>query len=201
MKKNLFNNAFFGKAYKTRDGRNAIFLRTFVSNGYNYYVSTGELEYSVKEDGKVDKNLYPHAEDIISEWQELLVVKCKWQEYYDYHIMMPNGEGHVRVSFFDDETIISDLYVAEEHRCKGYATILLDKVDELLDGRKAVIYPLEEWQREWYKQRGYAIGVEKSIDEEELNKLAEEAITSRFEYTKHTEREAFKTGYRKAKEE
>lgn len=68
--KSMFENAYFGKPYKTRNESKAIFLRTFVCNGYNYYVSTGELEYSVREDGKVDKNLYPYAEDIVSEWQE-----------------------------------------------------------------------------------------------------------------------------------
>lgn len=67
---NIFENAYFGKLYKTRDGRKVVFLRTFVCNGYKHYVSTGELEYSVREDGKVDKNLYPYEEDIVSEWQE-----------------------------------------------------------------------------------------------------------------------------------
>lgn len=70
MEKNIFENAFFGKAYKTRDGRKVIFLRTFVGHGYNHYVSTGDLEYSVREDGKVDKHLYPYEEDIVSEWEE-----------------------------------------------------------------------------------------------------------------------------------
>lgn len=67
---NIFENAYLGKAYKTRDCKKVIFLRTFVCNGYKHYVSTGELEYSVREDGKVDKNLFPYEEDIVSEWSE-----------------------------------------------------------------------------------------------------------------------------------
>lgn len=39
-----------------------------------------------------------------------------------------------------------------------------------------------------------------NINEEELDKLAEESVPSRFEYTKYTEIESFKEGYRKAKE-
>lgn len=66
----IFKNAYFGKAYRTRDGRKAIFLRTFVAHGYNHYVSTGDLEYAVRENGKVNKHLYPYEEDIVSEWQE-----------------------------------------------------------------------------------------------------------------------------------
>ena len=72
--------------------------------------------------------------------------------------MMPLGEAHVRVPFFRDETIISDLFVDEKYRNKGYATILLNKVDELLNGKQATIYPLEHWQKLWYEKRGYIIG-------------------------------------------
>lgn len=72
--------------------------------------------------------------------------------------MMPSGEAHVRVSFFQNEIIISDLFVDEKYRNKGYATILLNKVDELLNGKQATIYPLEPWQKLWYEKRGYIIG-------------------------------------------
>lgn len=65
--------------------------------------------------------------------------------------------GHVRVSFFENEIIISDLFVNKECRNKGYATALLDEVDRLLDGRKASITPLNDWTKEWYLSRGYII--------------------------------------------
>ena len=50
------------------------------------------------------------------------------------------------------------MFVDEKYRNKGYATILLNKVDELLNGKQATIYPLEPWQKLWYEKRGYIIG-------------------------------------------
>lgn len=67
---NIFENAYFGKAYKTRDGKKAIYLRMFIYNGYNYLFSTGNLEFFVNDKGKVDKSIYPFGEDIVSKWQE-----------------------------------------------------------------------------------------------------------------------------------
>lgn len=68
--KNIFENTYFGKPYKTSDGKKAIYLRMFICNGYMYYFSTGDLEFSVNEYGKIDRNIYPFGEDIVSEWQE-----------------------------------------------------------------------------------------------------------------------------------
>lgn len=138
------------------------------------------------------------------EFKEPIVCKCQWKDYYDYRIMLPNGEGHVRLSFFTDEIIISDLYVSEEYRHKYYATILLNKVDELLAGKKAIIYPLEEWQKKWYEQRGYIIGKEDSIGEEKLDEIAKKECP----YNDYEETEScidyekgFKAGYRKGWED
>lgn len=88
---------------------------------------------------------------------KFIVCKCCWKDYYDYRIMTQNGKGHIRVSFFDDEVCISDLYVNESYRHQGIATKLLDKVDTLLEGRQATIIPLEDWEAEWYKKRGYNV--------------------------------------------
>lgn len=158
--KNIFENAYFGKAYKTRSGQKAIYL---FSSGCGAYCITEEFKNTVRYfhlDGipyDFESSKY-RGEDIVSEWQEPIVCECKWKDYYDYRIMMPLGEAHVRVSFFRNETIISDLFVDEKYRNKGYATILLNKVDELLNGKQATIYPLEHWQKLWYEKRGYIIG-------------------------------------------
>ena len=161
--KNIFASAKFGDKFQTRDGRMAIYWRKL---DYYHRLISDELKCSliVKDDGRLQAG-ENHSLDIVSEWLEPVVIKCQWKDYYDYRIMMPNGEGHVRVSFFSDEIIISDLYVVEEHRHKGYASILLNKVDELLNGKVAVIHPLEEWHIGWYKRRGYVIGNEEPINE------------------------------------
>ena len=175
--KNIFENAYFGKTYKTRDGRKAVLITYNQRNKQSPYVCAISCYFdeSIKS---VCHNFYPNGKlhdnietvhDIVSEWQEPIVCACNWKDYYDYRIMMPAGEAHVRVSFFKDEIIISDLFVDEKYRNKGYATILLNKVDELLNGKQATIYPLEPWQKLWYEKRGYIIG---KNTEEELDELA-----------------------------
>ena len=158
--KNIFENGYFGKAYKTRDNRKAVYINCSKKSNIHHLVVENDFmsERSYWEDGHNDFDRNDRKEDIVSEWQEPIVCECKWKDYYDYRIMMPLGEAHVRVSFFRDETIISDLFVDEKYRNKGYATILLNKVDELLNGKQATIYPLEHWQKLWYEKRGYIIG-------------------------------------------
>lgn len=203
---NMFKNAYFGKLYRTEDGRKAAFVNwnDRMTKAF-LYVKERDMEFYGEEmydiDGITSKGSTPH--NIVSEWVEPIICKCQWKDYYDYRIMLPNGEGHVRVSFFTDEIIISDLYVSEEHRHKYYATTLLDKVDELLAGKKAVIYPLEEWQEKWYEQRGYIIGKEDSIDEKELDELANahcEIVDAYDAIAKAKCKRDYKAGYRKAKQ-
>lgn len=162
---NIFINAYFGKPYKTRSGMKAIYIGSTYKNDHALHIDKNGSNFSndiYNDNGKMvnNKRQADTPYDIISECQEEVVCKCQWQDYYDYRIMMQNGEGHVRVSFFKDKIVISDLFVVEEQRHKGYATILLNKVDELLKGQKAVIYPIEEWHRKWYEKRGYIIGKE-----------------------------------------
>lgn len=88
---------------------------------------------------------------------KLIVCKCEWEDYYDYRIMSDDGMAHVRVSFFEDEIIISDLFVNKKCRHQGYATALLDEVDRLLDGLDATITPANDWTEKWYLSRGYKI--------------------------------------------
>ena len=170
--KNIFENAYFGKIYKTRDNRKALYINCSKKSNIHHLVVENDFmsERAYWEDGHNDFDRNNRKEDIVSEWQEPIVCKCKWKDYYDYRIMMPSGEAHVRVSFFKDETIISDLFVDEKYRNKGYATILLNKVDELLNGKQAIIYPLEPWQKLWYEKRGYIIGT----NDDELDEISEQ---------------------------
>lgn len=67
MGKNIFENAYFGKAYKTRDGRKAIFSR---KDGDTFDLETEESYNPVREDGSFlyTKEGYESSCDIISEW-------------------------------------------------------------------------------------------------------------------------------------
>lgn len=69
MNKNIFENTYFGKPYKTRDGRKAIFSR---KDGYTFDLETEESYNPVREDGSFlyNKEGYESSCDIISEWQE-----------------------------------------------------------------------------------------------------------------------------------
>ena len=89
------------------------------------------------------------------------VCRCNWADYFDFRIIVDYGRGHVRVSFYPDEIIISDLFVREDKRGEGYGTALLDYADELVQkfraGKQASISALTGWEREWYIRRGYRI--------------------------------------------
>jgi len=89
------------------------------------------------------------------------ICKCDWGHYVDFRVLIDQGNGHVRVSFYPDQIIISDLYVSEKYRKRGYATALLNYADFLVleygKGKKATIVPLTDWEREWYIRRGYEI--------------------------------------------
>ena len=71
---NIFENAYFGKSYKTREGKRAILI------GFNPLVvalddinNKGGYYYRVFEDGRINDDTYPTVEtkfDIVSEWQE-----------------------------------------------------------------------------------------------------------------------------------
>ena len=65
----------------------------------------------------------------------------------------------MRVSFFPDEVIISDLFVKVDKRGERYGTALLNYADELIkkfgEGKQASA--LTDWEKEWYIRRGYKI--------------------------------------------
>ena len=88
--------------------------------------------------------------------------RCDWEDYFDFRIIADCGRGHVRVSFYPDQIIISDLFVREDYRNKRFGTALLDYVDELIEkfcpiGQDVCITPLTDWEREWYTRRGYKV--------------------------------------------
>ena len=70
---NIFENAYFGKSYKTREGKRAILI------GFNPLVvalddisNKGGYYYREFEDGRINDDTYPTVEtkfDIVSEWQ------------------------------------------------------------------------------------------------------------------------------------
>ncbi len=93
---------------------------------------------------------------------DFCVCRCDWDDYFDFRIIAEHGKGHVRVSFYPDQIIISDLFVREDYRNKRYGTALLDYVDELIDRfgieeHVVNIVPLTDWEREWYTRRGYKV--------------------------------------------
>ena len=72
---NLFENAYFGKPYKTRDGRKALYCYKFTKNSYALIVEGGDEFWYVRDDGLVDDwddsfmdSSYYTDNDIVSEW-------------------------------------------------------------------------------------------------------------------------------------
>lgn len=66
---NIFKNAYFGKPYKTRDGRRALFMR---KDEGTFDLETEESYNPVRADGTFlyTKEGYESSCDIVSEWQE-----------------------------------------------------------------------------------------------------------------------------------
>lgn len=66
---NIFKNAYFGKAYKTRDGRKALFCR---KDDDVFDLETEDAYNPVRADGHFlyTKEGYESCCDIVSEWTE-----------------------------------------------------------------------------------------------------------------------------------
>ena len=72
---NLFKGAYFGKPYKTRDGRKALYCYKFTDNSHALIVEGDEEFWYVRDDGLVDDfddsfmdESYYTDKDIVSEW-------------------------------------------------------------------------------------------------------------------------------------
>lgn len=72
MEKNIFENACFGKVYKTRDGRKAIFLGVSKSHQscYEFRIEGYTTNSYFGFDGSYLVNHRESHCDIVSEWQE-----------------------------------------------------------------------------------------------------------------------------------
>ena len=66
---NIYENAYFGKPYKTRDGRKALFSR---KDGDTFDLETEDSYNPVRSDGSFlyTREGYDSDNDIVSEWQE-----------------------------------------------------------------------------------------------------------------------------------
>lgn len=70
IKKDVFKNATFGKLYKTRGGRKAVFLSEKYGSNSCILVVEREFWFAQLEVSKKGKH-YPNKElDIVSEWDE-----------------------------------------------------------------------------------------------------------------------------------
>lgn len=69
--KNIFKNTYFGKPYKTRDGRKVLYLWSNKKDGHSLIVDGEKKPYHYNDDGKFYSLDTENVLDIISEWQEL----------------------------------------------------------------------------------------------------------------------------------
>lgn len=68
---NIFENAYFGKAYKTRDGRKALYQKDDKLGGlYHHWLITEDAHFACTDTGEQNMKMgYPPL-DIVSEWTE-----------------------------------------------------------------------------------------------------------------------------------
>ena len=68
---NIFENAYFGKKYKTRDNRKAVYIKCSKNSNIHYLVVENDFmsERAYWEDGHNDFDRNNRSEDIVSEWQ------------------------------------------------------------------------------------------------------------------------------------
>lgn len=79
--KNIFENAYFGKAYKTRDGRKAIFVEMINNSSffekytkvYSCIHESGQRLFYTQEGNDVTRNCIDKDSlyNIVSEWEEV----------------------------------------------------------------------------------------------------------------------------------
>ena len=119
--KNIFENAYFGKAYKTRSGQKAIYL---FSSGCGAYCITEEFKNTVRYfhlDGipyDFENSKY-RGEDIISEWEQ--VVKL--------YIIMKTITLKVKIEVEDDYVLNEEDWLLEDAVLNGeyeYSVSLLE---------------------------------------------------------------------------
>lgn len=72
---NIFENAYFGKSYKTRDGRKAIYWKYEPLERWHILIMENSLLTAVLSDGKMCSQINC-GRDIVSEWQEEINVEA-----------------------------------------------------------------------------------------------------------------------------
>ena len=86
---NIFENAYFGKAYKTRKGDKALFQ---YKDSCHAHLFTELEDIDVYLDGTIDSRFFDTNLDIVSEWKEEInekeldddnLNKLAWQKYPD----------------------------------------------------------------------------------------------------------------------
>lgn len=70
---NIFENAYFGKQYKTRDGYKALFIRHYKDSEsddmYYLIVDGAAVTYVYNKYGEIAPNYANKGLDIVSEWK------------------------------------------------------------------------------------------------------------------------------------
>lgn len=66
---NIFENAYFGKSYRTRDGRKAIYWKYESLERWHILIMENSLLTAVFSNGQMCSQM-ECARDIVSEWQE-----------------------------------------------------------------------------------------------------------------------------------
>ena len=121
--KNLFENAYFGKAYKTRSGQKAIYL---FSSGCGAYCITEEFKNTIRYfnlDGipyDFENSKY-RGEDIISEWKQAVKL----------YIIMKTIKLKVEIEVEDDYVLNEEDWLLEDAVLNGeyeYSVSLLEQL-------------------------------------------------------------------------
>lgn len=91
----------------------------------------------------------------------LLTHKQEWSWGTDWFVMTSDEYGMVRLSLFEGEYSISNLYVDEAHRNQGYATCLLDRCDEIVGSNNVINVRVESKElAEWFLRRDYCVEID-----------------------------------------
>ena len=89
---------------------------------------------------------------------------CNWDSQTSIVVTSDDGNASCGVHVFDTEknvAVVSDLYVQESCRNKGYATAMLDYCVEIAKSQGCNEILLrsdnDDWVREWYMRKGFVI--------------------------------------------
>lgn len=192
---NIFENAYFGKIYRTKDGRKAAFVNwNGIKTKVFLYVKERDMEFYGEEmydlDGTTSKGSTLH--DIVSEWNE----EINEEEYENKIKSLINSCIYWESYESEPELFAKSLKELLDFASKDKRTI--DYCADLIKSRKTI---LEE------VNNNIKSIISKEINEEKLDKLATTFIKTRekeivrnpllFDYKDAVN--IFKAGYRKAK--